>query len=696
MRIIEKFAELLIRGGSSVAPLLLGSRNGPATEWPAGTPVGGQALAYDGAGKIRWTQMGELIVPGLVAGVYDTGTLDSNAAIMQEYAALSVPLYVTKGIYGVSSGFVLTNRLRGDGFIPGNGTQFIASGSMPYICSLEGSDAHLSNLLFHGNTVAHCDIQLNGCGTAHISDVRCYWARYDGIMAPIGPNNIQMLFTNVALISNGTAITTGTASGSAGGTTITFVGAPDLTTFGFRTDSDGVHFASEMAQALAAGVLGLTHEIVSVSPTQLEIYPPLEYAISGSAYVIKSGNGINFLASGTNGSQTLVNCLFQNNVDAGLRERGLYGNRQYGSVYEANGAGQIVGHFTGTQSYPLFSRIDSSYGESNTCGDIIFAYAGLPTVVYGPSDAEANLKIRAYGGSDYPIIEAPIKIFFEVPVSQSAMTLMTENNLGRVTRFHANCTLSVQSHSFRVYRVGAEYELFVSAGTLTIDTFPGVVVDFLGTGVFHAGTKLVLRCVGNNHWELLEGYAENTIPITALAEQPARTLLANPTTSAADVVAVAASNDTVYATLGAAASAWQKVVDALAAFASPDGKVVLESVAPAALQSNAALADAATFDATYALGTNDRLWTVLWECRLSVSTSVYEFDCVGVYRRDNAGVCSLVDFYGRLPGDLASPPAVTITSSCGAGGPATFSVLNNTGIPIGVYVRPTVRRKDIS
>jgi len=465
------------------------------------TAVGsiGQTLTLNAPGSLSFTSSGGLLVSGLVADNNSSPIANANATIMQTYAALNMPLMVPDGLYYISSGFELTRPLRGAGEVPGSGTQFRATAAMPWLCRVVTSSVVIDGICFHGDLLANHCIEIFNGGYANIKNVRCYWSRLDGIHAPISGNNIGVLFEKVGAINCGRRESTGTATGTS--SIVTFTGSPNLTTLGIRLGVDSVTFGSELTQASANGFVAYVHEISAVTATTLEIYPSLEYAISGSTFSINMGSGMCFEAHGDNGSHVLVDCLFQNSADAGFREMGLFGSREYGTIYENNNVGHIIGAFVNVGSDVQWSRSDSPYFENNTYGDYIVQRGGKSQLTLGFIDAPANLKIRAYPGADYPNVTSPFQIFY-TPIGVTS-TLTPENNFGRVTRFTANHNITVQSHSFRAYLTGANYELYVETGTLTVTAFPGVTIANLSGGTFTPGTNITLRCIGTNVWEIV-------------------------------------------------------------------------------------------------------------------------------------------------------------------------------------------------
>lgn len=507
---ISKYEPVLVGGMSSRAPLSLKSRGGPAVEWPSSAPTVGDVLTYAAVGTLAYYKVGERVIQGLVPTDSSAPVAAANADIMQEYAALGVPLVAPAGTYYLSDSFELTNSLRGAGFAAG-GTQFRASVALPHLCLVSQSNVTLSDLHLHGGGVADvCVSVLNG-GLSMLRKAQASNAKYDGVSLAGTGNNNGVRLDQCLFKDNGSTYTTGTVSGTAGGNTLSFSGAADLTTLGIRLAQDGVHIPTETAYMNGLRLGGIYHEITAISATTLEVYPALAVNLSSVPFVICRGNGFVSNTSGDTGVAVFTACTFQNNAGAGILEHSLYGAREYANIYEYNAVGRVVGRINAPSAYTIRASSKDAYNEGNAVADFVAAYASAPTYEPGPSDKPADIAISANFGSDSPLLIAPAKVFYTPAASTSV--LMPEY-FSRVARITTNHQVTVQSHSFRSYLPGAEYEYHVQSGILTIVPFTGVSIANLGTGKFAPGTNLVVRCTANNAWEVIVTRQARNVPTT--------------------------------------------------------------------------------------------------------------------------------------------------------------------------------------
>lgn len=308
---------------------------------------------YSGAADVRWF--------GAQPGV------DSGAAINACAASPNVPsLMIGEGVFLSSVQIV------------NNGKNIFGSGQAKTI--LRATAAINDALLKVSGRIILTDMQLDANNLAwhslkfqnsNGSTGRGLWTlkgKLDGVVFAATGNNSTSVLDTCLIRTTGTTYSTGTVSGTAGQSTVTFTGASDLTTLGLRTDQDYLEIVGD--------TLGVAYEVNGVTATTVTVYPPLASTFSGSAFKIRQGSCVAILRNGDNSRITVRNTSIQGAPVAGLLDQALYGAISQNNVVEVNGFGRIIGRRDGPGLGVTYdAREDSNYYEASTFKDVLYAYA---------------------------------------------------------------------------------------------------------------------------------------------------------------------------------------------------------------------------------------------------------------------------------------------------------------------------------
>lgn len=217
------------------------------------------------------------------------------------------------------------------------------------------------------NLAPHC-ARMSGSNGMLMRGIWTLRSKLDGVVFSKTGNNSNSVIDTCLIRTAGTVYTLGTCSGSAGSSTLNFVGSNDLTTLGLRVDQDYI--------GITGDTLGVAYEITEVTATTLSVYPPLRQAFSGAAFRIIQGSCVAILRNGDNSRITVRNSTLQGAPVAGLFDQALYGAISQNNVIEANGFGRIIGRRGGTPIGPTYdAKEDSNYYEVSAYRDVLYAYA---------------------------------------------------------------------------------------------------------------------------------------------------------------------------------------------------------------------------------------------------------------------------------------------------------------------------------
>lgn len=129
----------------------------------------------------------------------------------------------------------------------------------------------------------------------------------------------------------------------------------------------------------------------------------------------------------------------------------------------------------------------------------------------------------------------------------------------------------------------------------------------------------------------------------------------------------------------------------LGAPVSPDGLLVVDELAAQARQSTLALADAATHTSTRAALVNNRLIYVTWLVRLTISSVTHVSPYESIYKRDGAGVLSVVSEQEII----LRPAGIALAASTSAN-TLELDITNTTGGAVDVFTFSSAFTEDIS
>jgi hypothetical protein len=448
---------------------------------------------------------GYVVVKGLVSNAtYVSSEANANDALLTAYLALGVALLIPEGTFWVKTAKVATASLIGTAPKLDGGTKFkqgvaLSDAMLTFSCS----GGRIENITFDGNNIAWYCIKILNANLGEHDSVTVIRAYYDGVHYPIEGNNLGVTWTELKALFCGHNYTTGTVSGTAGGTVITFTGAADLTTLGIRDSFDSVHFAAEIAADVAAGQLcGSLHDITVASATTANIYPPLTTNLSGAAFSINMGSGVSVGPHGINGSQRFVGPLFMQNADAGLRDSGLFGATVVGGIYEANvGTGRTLGRQLGTSARTAGGVDVGPHAEGGACGAYQYAYASrctiLPGGLYSSGGGNETPKFRVWPFSTGP--QADLGQFRSLrEMAAGTHNLLPELFSGRTGITTASCTVALYTNSFANFEEGEQYEIIVAEGNLTVISSGAATID--GPKLWGPGSAVKFTYHGAGNW----------------------------------------------------------------------------------------------------------------------------------------------------------------------------------------------------
>lgn len=409
------------------------------------------------------------MIAGAVANVLDFGATgddtDNTAAIQAASAAATASkgaLYFPKGTYQISGTIDCTNI---SVFGAGQQQSFIRAASIMGPMFTVAGRSTIEGLKVFGETKADYCFQMSGVNGSRFQSCNIEGAVYDNIWYQAVGNNNTSRIDNCLIRFCGKEYATGTAAGTLGGTTVTVSGAVDLTTVGMRDERTYAYFASD--------TLGYAYEVVSLTSTTIEVYPPLVSTFSGSAYKLITGSNVALARHGDNSSFLITGSTMQGAKVAGIEDKALYACKSIGNTIEINGYGRIIG--TRNSAQPAYGALEvGNYYEAQTYKDILYAYALGTTVAIPGVNGALGSSYVVFPGSLAPTIIAstpesiiPAKgIQFPgtqsvssdpntlddyeegtwTPVDASAATLTFTANAGKYTKIGrqvtASCTLT--------------------------------------------------------------------------------------------------------------------------------------------------------------------------------------------------------------------------------------------------------------
>jgi len=683
-------------------------------------------IAGDGSAAKLWQSWTE--VDARWFGAAPTASGATNHAAFAAALALGKPLVISSDTYTITGAtLVATAAIRGTGPATDAGSKLVCGASLAGpMLRYSVSGGRMSGFTVDGANLADICIEILNSNISSHDSITVIRARYDGVHYPIAGNNLGTVWTALKAMFCGRHYTTGTVTAAAGATVITVTGAADLTTIGIRESFDSIYFDAERTADVAGGELcGLVHDVSVLNATQLTIYPPLTTALTAATFSVNMGSGVNIGAHSINGSMRFISPLFFENADAGLRDAGLFGATVIGGIYEHNHAvGRVLGRQLGTAANSTGGTDVGPHFEASFGGSFQYAFCyrvqllpGMSTTLFAGNEHPA---FRVWPFSHGPPSHSECNDFRSI---SGDTAVLAQRFSGRIGLIVATARLVLQSGGLGNFQDGETY-YFKCRANVQIIAGAGATVS--GRLLYGNGSTIECTHMGGGEWFVSGGGGYWT---STTAAQPSAPLFTNETilltdgnpdsgspslvTSAAGVwrrsdgniaqaglyvpyltypngrsVAgkaaagaglgdeIGLTDNTVLAALGSAAISAQKVTDPLCAFASADGKVLVERVSPGAATDSASLANAATLLLSYTTATN-RDHALIAVVKMTVASVRY----VVRLAVDAENVAGTVAVLGQqVLGAL--PVGVTLVANV-SGTSVRAALLNSTGAAIG-------------
>ena len=292
-------------------------------------------------------------------GAKGDGVTDDGAAINACFAASGVgSVYFPLGVYKTS--VQITNNgksAKGDGW---GVSKIQASAAIASVFKFSGQNQVVEELSFDGGGLATHGVIMQGCNTSVLRNYGVENVTTDGVHFPNASNNNGNSVIGGLIRYVGTTYTTGTATVSAGGSTVTITGAADLTTLGFRVATDFIKVGSQRAR-----------EITAITANTISVYPAFVGAETNATYSLRKGSGIFIANHGDNSREKLWQNTIQFAPVAGIDQAPLYGATCIGNIIEFCEFGHIIGRRSiGTATFS--SEDIGSYYEGCPSGNFLF------------------------------------------------------------------------------------------------------------------------------------------------------------------------------------------------------------------------------------------------------------------------------------------------------------------------------------
>lgn len=348
------------------------------------------------------TKVSYSMIEGAVANVLDfgatgDGVTDDTASIQAAASAAAASkgaLYFPKGTYQLSGTITCSSIC-----IFGDGQQqsFVRAASIMGSMFTVSGRATIEGLKVFGENKADYCFQMTAVNGSRIQSCNIEGAVYDNVWyQPVGNNNTSRI-DNCLIRTCGKEYATGSAAGTAAGTTVTVSGAADLTTVGMRDERTYAYFASDSS--------GYAYEVMSLTSTTIEVYPPLASTFTGSSYKLITGSNIALARHGDNSAFLITGTTLQGAKVAGIEDKALYACKSIGNTIEVNGYGRIIGMRGNAQ--PVYSALEiGNYYEAQTYKDILYAYALGTTVAIPGINGAIGSEYVVFSGSLSPTILA--------------------------------------------------------------------------------------------------------------------------------------------------------------------------------------------------------------------------------------------------------------------------------------------------
>lgn len=365
----------------------------------------------------------------------------------------------------------------------------------------------LTNALFDGDFL---DLTT---GSGGINDAiysnACFWVMNGTMYATANMLKQNNYYNRMSTV-------TGTASTTAGSSTINFTGAPDLTTLGIRT-GDFIRIGADLQTALFLQIASVSSSSIDV---QVAENNTPSVTLTDQDYAIGVGDGWHEEIFRDNNRNVFVDCLFRASGGSGIAMHGLYGDSVYDGLADFNGFFGIAMGSSDNQSLTDSIAIKNVYMEANQC-DLFFGQVTNCTVENIDNIYQNNSIFSVIGstptaniirGGTFGIIGLGVPQNFLVEVQNDNGTLQS-----RIVSDHWNGFDSLQAGQV----IGA-------SATWTDIPLVDATTDFAnGVGILGDDTQFLMFDVASSQNMAISGSAAPEFNSTGTAYVPSVTVVSN-------------------------------------------------------------------------------------------------------------------------------------------------------------------------
>ena len=472
-------------------------------------------VRFSGAGiPIPWTQTSfgsgsgggsgaNIAIPPPPSGGDDFATIQT---LINANSPLGITIVPPDAEYLLSAELCVPATAHGEILhgIPGKydvaqGTRFKLTGSArSCLTTTNAYRVKISGITFDANRLGTYAVYLNGFTWSSAEDCNFLNGITDGLHLGTDPNlNDTNTFTRCFFVGNGTlrattgviagytsgvrTVIAGTCTTIAGNATITFAGAPDLTTLGIRRgELIRIHFTApnspQVIQVESVAATTITAMVNTDNKPQV--------SAAGLDFAIGLGAGYYEERATNNNVNHLIDCVSRGNP-VGLRFDGLYGPVVDGGQIDFNSLVAICVSVADNNTAFIGAQFSRVYTEANTAGQYFLGQSQDVVISAPNSDAAPFFANPALNVSDCTIIRKGRVETLKFGADQSFVIQVTRT-AGGVLQHRIISDLINQSGSAEADKINGFSNAY--ANTPTLD--PGNVAFVNGAGIF--GSSLVL------------------------------------------------------------------------------------------------------------------------------------------------------------------------------------------------------------